>query len=224
MSKFELLVRSIKKRGFINTIIFVYNELAFDLIHKTDTKTDMEKLDYSPQLSDTFFGPYQGANPWIVNLCIKELKKLGLDTRRASFLDIGSGKGRVMILAAIAGFEQITGVELNDNLCHVAKRNLETTQARLNTFSQPVICNVDAALYVPPEELNVAFMYNTFGAGLMRLVIRNLIESRLDHGRAELHEPLYIIYLHPVYAKVFDEFNLVPVKNVFNEALIYKIV
>jgi SAM-dependent methyltransferase len=196
--------------------------LVFDLIYKTDTKPEIENFDYASQGSDFFSAPYHGASPWVVNLCIEELIKLGLDIHRSSFLDIGSGKGRVMIIAAIAGFERIYGVELDQSLCLVAKRNIEITAGRLN-YSTPSIYNADATCYIPPEDLNVAFMFNPFGASLMRPVIRNLVLSRKEHKRTVSHGPLYIIYVNPVHAKVFDEFNLVPIRDVAKEALIYKI-
>lgn len=222
MSKYELLVRSIKRRGFINSMFYAYYELAFDLIHKTDTKPEIENLDSTAQNSDYFSSPHQGASPWIFKLCIKELVKLGLDIQRASFLDIGSGKGRVMILSLLAGFERVFGVEFDPDLCDVARRNIETIQGRLNA-SRQTIFNADAACFTPPEGLSVVFMYNPFGTIMMRQVLNNLITSHHKHDCKTFRDPLYIIYVNPVYSKVFDEFNLVPLKEVVNEALIYKI-
>lgn len=222
MGKVELLIRSIKKRGLIKTLRYVIHESTFDLANNTDTKPDLANYDPAADSPETFVGPYLGANPLIVNQCIARCSQLGLEICNASFLDIGSGKGRVMLLAAFSGFKKVIGVELDAGLCLVAKRNLEVNKEKIRYCSYEV-CNEDAAKYDFPEDINLVFMYNTFGTQLMREVLGKLTAKYNRQTQGGRHGPLYIVYLNPVYAEVFDEFGLSPLCDVPNEALIYRI-
>lgn len=222
MSKIELLIRSIEKRGLINTLRYVIHEFTFDWANNTNTKPALANYKPANDSPETFVGPYLGANPTIVNQCIAKCSQLGLEISNASFLDIGAGKGRVMLLAAFSGFKKVIGVELDANLCLAARRNLEINKDKIKCCKYEV-CNEDAANYDFPENLNVVFMYNTFGTQLMREVLKKLTAKPNSHAQSLRHEPLYIIYLNPIYAKVFVEFGLTPLCNVMHEALIYRI-
>lgn len=222
MGNVELLIRSMKKRGLINTLRYVTHELIFDWANNTDTKPALANYDPANDRPETFVGPYLGANPYIVNQCIARCSQLGLEICNASFLDLGAGKGRVMLLAALYGFKKVIGVELDANLCLVARRNLEINKGRIKYCNYDV-CNEDAANYVFPENLNVVFMFNAFGTQLIRGVLKKLAARKNSKTKISRHEDLYIIYLNPIYAKVFVEFGLTPLVNVKHEALIYRI-
>jgi predicted RNA methylase len=218
MGNFELLTRSIGKRGIFNTILYVFHEFAFDVLHGTDTKREIPSHDAALQGSAEFCAPQQGSNPWIFGKCVKQLEKFGLNIAEASFLDIGSGKGRGMLLAAFAGFDKVYGVELENNLCLVARRNFDTNASKLKCASYEIL-NEDAAEFVPVMPLDVVFIYNPFGIIVMRKFLRNLLNVR----RASSSHPLYVIYLNPVYAHAFREVGIMPVCEIAGEALIYKI-
>jgi len=71
--------------------------------------------------------------------------------------------------------------------------------------------------------MNLVFMYNTFGTQLMREVLEKLTAKYNGQTQSRRREPLYVVYLNPVYAEVFDEFGLMPLCDVAHEALIYRI-
>ena len=54
---------------------------------------------------------------------------------RSTFVDIGAGMGRAMILGATYPFRQVCGVEISPGLYEVAKENIET--ARSQTAALP---------------------------------------------------------------------------------------
>lgn len=45
-----------------------------------------------------------------------------------TFVDLGAGKGRAMLLASELPFRRIVGVEFSPELCDVARRNLRTNR------------------------------------------------------------------------------------------------
>ena len=45
-------------------------------------------------------------------------------------MDLGCGKGRVLMLAVEYGFARVTGVDYSASLCEIARRNLDVLRAR----------------------------------------------------------------------------------------------
>ncbi len=53
------------------------------------------------------------------------MRSLPVQYERRSFLDFGSGKGRMVIAAATLPFRRVLGVEISDRLLQEARRNVE---------------------------------------------------------------------------------------------------
>lgn len=58
------------------------------------------------------------------------LPEIGLTLSDYAFLDLGCGKGRIVLLASEYPFRQVTGVELHPGLAAIARRNLRLWTAR----------------------------------------------------------------------------------------------
>lgn len=215
MGKFELVFRSIKRRGLFNTVRYLSHELVFDFKYGTDTKPEIINYTFENQNIDNFCAPCQGANPWVVNKCFDELTYLGVKFEDCVFLDFGSGKGRVMFMAAMVGFKRIIGVELDLALCEITSQNLNVNPA-LFRREQCVVCNEDATKYSTPDDINVVFLYNPFGCDLIRAVLLNLLQSFRTSIR-----PIYVIYVNPICAQVLIDCGLRPVSEVVGEAQIF---
>lgn len=52
------------------------------------------------------------------------LRQLNLDWNSFTYLDLGSGKGKSLFIAAELPFARVTGVELSEKLVHLARQNL----------------------------------------------------------------------------------------------------
>ncbi len=115
-----------------------------------------------------------------------------------SFVDIGSGKGRALVLAARLGFKDITGVELSPILHKTAEKNL----ARLRRSPLPTfrVLNMDARLFEFSAKPMVLFLGNPFGEEITREVLTNLERaySNSDH-------PVFLLYHWPAHKKVLEE-------------------
>ncbi|PTL36676.1 hypothetical protein CLG94_03070 [Candidatus Methylomirabilis limnetica] len=217
MGKLELVLRSIRRRGLLNTVRYLSHEVGFDLKYGTDTKPEMADYVLAGQYLDNYRAPCQGANPWIVNQCFDELSRLGVQPEQSAFLDFGSGKGRVMLMALMAGFRRVIGVELDPALCKITSHNLDGNPT-LFMRDQCIVCNEDATQYIPPADINVVFLYNPFGCELVRAVMLNLLLSFRASRR-----PIYVIYVNPVCAQVLIECGLRPVSEIAGEAKIFMI-
>jgi 16S rRNA G966 N2-methylase RsmD len=94
-----------------------------------------------------------------------------------TFVDIGAGMGRAMLMAAAQPFRAVVGVELNSTLVRIARKNF-TLWRKAGRARAPIrmVCG-DAADFVFPDGPCVAFLFNPFGAGVMRKVLRGMARS-----------------------------------------------
>lgn len=123
---------------------------------------------------------------------------LPADTSSFCFIDIGSGKGRALVLAAQRIFAEVIGVELSRRLHRTAERNVARVRASLRT---PIrILNLDARVFIFPGTPTVAFFFNPFGEEVMREVVRNIEYAHCNSGA-----PAFLLYLWPLQENVLQE-------------------
>jgi hypothetical protein len=65
---------------------------------------------------------YQAGNYYLIEKAFDYLQSIGANT---NIVDFGSGRGRVMVVAAHYGFKKITGIEFAEALCVSAKHNIK---------------------------------------------------------------------------------------------------
>jgi predicted RNA methylase len=85
-----------------------------------------------------------------------------------NFIDAGSGKGKVLIIAYQEGIKNIIGVELDHAIHNLSKRNLGS----LGIDKVVKLYNTDILNFddYPKQGTNVMFMYNPFGWGNSKFV------------------------------------------------------
>lgn len=118
------------------------------------------------------------------------------------FIDLGSGKGRALFLAAEYPFRQIIGVEYASELHEVAVRNTTTYRnPRRKCLDIRTVCG-DATTFVFPEHPTVCFMNNPFGAALVERVAQ-----RIDASVRSSQRPFFIVYLHANHPRPIDQLS-----------------
>jgi SAM-dependent methyltransferase len=123
------------------------------------------------------------------------VRELGIDARAFTFVDIGSGRGRTLFVAAQLGFRRAVGVELAREMHESALANMQTYRGPRADFE--LHC-VDAAEYELPLEPVVIFMYDTCGERTMSAIAANLDRSLREHPR-----PAYVIYHQAHFRHLF---------------------
>ena len=106
------------------------------------------------------------------------------------FLDYGSGKGRVLAVAATHPFKRVIGVEMSDALCAVARQNLAAARSRRCQAVE--IAHTDATDYRVPADVNVIYLYNPFTGHILDAVMDQIRASLIESPRK-----LSILYLVP---------------------------
>jgi hypothetical protein len=132
--------------------------------------------------------PYYPTEPKLLRWVFRSLP---IDFREYSFIDFGSGKGRVLVSAARYAFIQVIGVEYSSQLHEQALNNIRSAR-HLKCCKVRSIC-VDAAQFTIPKTPCVLYFYNPFKATIMERVLSNVRTSLMCFPR-----PLFIAYMNPV--------------------------
>jgi 16S rRNA G966 N2-methylase RsmD len=93
---------------------------------------------------------------------------------QTTFIDVGSGKGRVLIVAAEYPFRRVMGVEYSAELAAACRDNLE----RLNIADKCEVVVRDAVDFKFPDENMLIFLYNPFDSTILTRVLRHLALAR----------------------------------------------
>jgi hypothetical protein len=129
----------------------------------------------------------------------KALRDLPIaDHSRYTFVDIGSGKGRLLFVAAEFAFRAVVGVEFEGDLHRLACENIR--RCRLNRHAHIESIHENAADFESPHENLVICFFNPFGPELLGLVLKNLERSMESHPRH-----VVIVMLFPVQAHMIAE-------------------
>lgn len=115
------------------------------------------------------------------------------------FLDYGCGKGRVLMMAAEAGFREIIGVELSRQLCEQARQNWLRFVARFGRGARAAIVHEDAAVYAVPPAVSCVYLYNPFGEWIIEQVL-----DRIDESLKIRPRKLHLIYVAPYHADLLE--------------------
>ncbi len=116
-----------------------------------------------------------------------------------TFVDLGAGMGRAILLAAAYPFRAVVGVELHPTLARIARRNLALWRsARRTRVPMRIFCR-DAAEFPLPKGPCVAFLFNPFGAPVLRLLLRSW-----NGILAQRKEQLDILYVNNEQESVLE--------------------
>jgi hypothetical protein len=139
------------------------------------------------------------------------LLSVDADLSQTTFVDLGSGKGRVLCLAAAYPFKRIIGVEFAEELHRAAQDNLRRFHApwRRTRELRSILC--DATEWRWPDDPLVIFLFNPFRAPVLGRVVENLEASLLAKPR-----PIHLLYYMPEHADVLDRSMFQPIARAEN--------
>jgi hypothetical protein len=116
------------------------------------------------------------------------------------FIDCGSGKGRILLLASELPFRRIIGVEFASDLTKTAEANVRAYRSPTQKCHQIEAVCMDATVFQFPNEPTVVFINNPFEGPAMDRFARHVEESLRAHPR-----PFLLLYRNPTCAKVWDQ-------------------
>jgi hypothetical protein len=168
-----------------------FGDADYDWDHRVNTTSG--GVGWRERLLGTLHSPYQPTEPALFHGMIGDwIARCSVDPRQFVFCDLGSGKGRTLLMAADYPFLRIIGVELLPALHIIAEENIRAYKnEHQKCFALEAVC-ADATTFAIPEAPLLLYLFNPFPeAGMMR-VIANLGQSLKDHPR-----PVYVLYHNP---------------------------
>jgi SAM-dependent methyltransferase len=116
---------------------------------------------------------------------------------RVLFVDVGAGKGRVLLLAARRPYLRVLGLELDGALVDIGQRNLRRGVDAHRRCHDLTLLHADASDVAWPLEPLVLYLYNPFDAVTLGRMLRAVERSLAQHPR-----PCALAYVNPLYADV----------------------
>ncbi len=180
------------KRGVAYSSVVIEDE--FDREHGTETSkrvhvTDLE-IDNANWIHAEAYFPTPSR--LLADIC----EGLDMQFEELTFVDLGSGKGRVLLMASQFPFRRIIGVELSAELDEIARENIAAYRGEQGCHNIATVCGDFTAFEFPPEPLFV-FLYNPASLQLSQKLAKNLMRSIKEHPRE-----VWILYVTPY--DIFD--------------------
>ena len=185
-----------------------YGDADYDWDYHVNTTSGA--VGWRDRLLGMFHSAYQPTEPAAFHEMLDALQQtpssdqttLGatLNFRDYTFIDLGSGKGRTLLMASDYPFRRIVGVELLPSLHRIAQQNLGQYKSESQRcFLLESVC-ADATAFPFPVDPLVLFLFNPFPESGMRQVVANLEQSLRRHPRR-----VYILYHNPLLEHVLSE-------------------
>jgi predicted RNA methylase len=121
------------------------------------------------------------------------VSSLPINFREFTFVDLGSGKGRTLLMASEYPFRRIVGVEILPELHRAAVQNIRDYRSPTQRCTQIESICADAREFELAEEPVVLYLFNPLPAEGLDRVLGNLEKSLRQNPRS-----VYVLYHNPV--------------------------
>lgn len=165
---------------------------AFDARFGTDTSSPV--LERGQQPGVYFYVPTTASVIYNV------LGTVPLEPNKFAFVDMGSGKGRALLVASEFPYAKIVGVELSTHLHQIAEANVKRFKPPSQQCAAFELHCMNVVDYDFGDEPLVLFLFDPFGRETLESVIANL-ETSL---RATPREA-YVVYICPRFEDVLGQ-------------------
>ena len=163
---------------------------VFDLYHGVDTSALWTRYSLPQGYDGAFeYGPVKSTD---LKKVLKNLQ--AIPHEEFVFLDIGSGKGKMLLVASCLPFKQVLGIEVSPELHQIALKNIRKFRSSRQKCRNISNLCADATSFALPPDNTVLFLYHPFRAPVMTRFLAHLEQSLADSPRE-----LYIIYVKPVF-------------------------
>ena len=176
-----------------------FGDADYDWEHRVNTTSGA--VGWRDRLLGLLNSPYQPTEESLFREILAALQeKTRCDFTEYTFLDLGSGKGRTLLMASDFPFRCVLGVELLPSLHKIAQENIARYKSESQqSFALESICG-DATQFPFPEGPLVIYLFNPFPEAGLRRTLANLRESL-----AKAPRPAYVLYHNPLLEMVVAE-------------------
>lgn len=148
---------------------------------------------------------------------VSALEKVNISYSDFTFIDLGSGKGRALLLASEFPFREIIGVELGPELHTIAKQNIRNYKTPTQKCKQFKLVCADFTSFPLPVGNLFLYFFNPCHEPEMRKLVAHIRMSLQTDPRE-----VYILYINPLLSRVIEEANFVQKITAGPRYLVYK--
>jgi len=171
-----------------------FGDLDYDFDFRVNTTAGT--VGWRDRLLGVFHSPYQATDP---DLFREMMAILPEDITSFVFIDIGSGKGRALLMASDYPFKKILGVELLPGLNRVALQNIRHYKSASQRCADIDSVCADARVFTFPADPLVVYLFNPLPeCGLVDLM-NHLSESVVRNPRE-----VWVLYHNPILEPVLE--------------------
>jgi SAM-dependent methyltransferase len=175
-----------------------YGDADYDWDKRVNTTSGA--VGWRDRLLGVFHSEYQPTDPYFFYEMMDALLQSQGDLSGFTFIDIGSGKGRALLMASDYAFRRIVGVELVPALHRIALENLKKYHGETQLcFALESVC-CDATEFAFPEEPLLIYLFHSLPEAPLRKMISTVGQSLQEHPRAA-----FVMYHNPVLEHVLAE-------------------
>jgi hypothetical protein len=135
-------------------------------------------------------------------LVYRILHLLNPEPGRYDFVDFGSGKGRVLLIASEFPLARVTGVEFDQRLHAIAQENIKRCEGPRKCHQVQSVC-MDAAAYEPQARDTIYFLFSPFKTRVMETVLARIRDSILR----DAHD-CFVVYVNPELGHMIDAIGI----------------
>lgn len=117
---------------------------------------------------------YKGSTPEKLE---REIRELAIEYEKFTFVDLGSGKGRAILVASQFPFKKVIGVEYSMQFDRIARANLDRFPSHKKRCVEIEFVCADASQFPIPDGPVVIYMFHPFGRPVMEKVVQNVRNS-----------------------------------------------
>jgi hypothetical protein len=191
------LLAQARQHGARKSLAFVANNIRHMIAHRSARRWDRDHgVDTAGSIqlqSLTISGPNRDFGNEAVCTSPKSfdfmMQSLPRDLSSYTFIDIGSGKSRTLLLASRYTFAKIMGVEFAKELAACARRNIQGFRCNRQRCRDLSVVETDATQFQIPNTPLVLFFYNPFTQNVFDVVLGNIVDSIETHK-----QDCFIIY------------------------------
>jgi SAM-dependent methyltransferase len=172
-----------------------YGDMEYDWEHRVNTTSGT--VSWRAQLLGLFHSPYQPTDPALFR---EMMASLPIEFDQFTFVDLGSGKGRTLLMASEYPFKKIVGVELIAELHQAAEENIRAYHSATQRCVQIESVLADAREFELPEEPLLLFLFNPLPKRALSEVLQ-----RLEKSLPRVPRPVWVVYHNPLLEPVLGK-------------------
>lgn len=191
------LLRAVKEMGVLRTGKYALFVLRARLMRMSDQKKDshlgvktrenvqLETLDVCSENKQHGFS-FVPSSERMVRVMLANLPE---NLSQFSFVDFGSGEGRVLLVAAAFPFREVIGVEFAKELHELAIRNIAHVFPSSTKRDRITSLHLDATQFEIPRHECLLYFYNPFGEHIFEQVLKNI-----ERAHDECGKKMFVLY------------------------------